>query len=482
MVESGFDPSANSSAGAGGVWQFIQSSARAYGLEVSYWVDRRRDPEAAAEAAAKYLKDLFVRFGSWPLAFAAYNAGYGAVLKSIVNYNTNDYWELIEHEAALPFETSLYVPKIIACAIVGHNRELFGVNDLAADPPLSYETFEVPPGTHLAHVARAAHVDKEVLESLNPELIRHRAPPDRGPYQVRLPPGTRQIAISNFETSRSARDRVSTIILRYGETIDDIAKARGISVRELRRLNGLSDNYELKGGMSIVVPERKVAPASAVEKALANVESDAAEAILVAVPERRFFYPDRERVFFRCRGSESLDELSGVFGVSVDNLVEWNNLDAAARLQEGMIIQVFIHKEFDARHLTLLDPSRLKVVRLGSEEFLALQAAQKGKTRLTYQARQGDTLASIARRYGLRPADLARINRMAYNSELESGQEVIVYSPTGDMPSEVQARTKTRRPGRGQAAETQRGARGKARAREQARRQAADRRHRRARR
>ena len=126
MIESGFESAAKSRVGAGGVWQFMPGAARAYGLEVSYWVDSRRDPERAADAAARYLKDLYVRFGSWYLVFAAYNAGYGAVLRSITNYNTNDYWELVKHESGLPWESSLYVPKILAAAIVGRNQAAFG--------------------------------------------------------------------------------------------------------------------------------------------------------------------------------------------------------------------------------------------------------------------------------------------------------------------------------------------------------------------
>jgi len=140
MVESGFEPGATSNKSAGGVWQFMPQVARAYGLEVSHWVDARRDPERAAESAARYLKDLYVRFGSWHLAFAAYNAGYGAILRSIARYNTNDYWELCRHESGLPWETTLYVPKILAAAIVGHNRAAFGFADVAPDAPWAYDT------------------------------------------------------------------------------------------------------------------------------------------------------------------------------------------------------------------------------------------------------------------------------------------------------------------------------------------------------
>ena len=151
MVESGFEPGATSNKSAGGVWQFMPQVARAYGLEVSHWVDARRDPERAAESAARYLKDLYVRFGSWHLAFAAYNAGYGAILRSIARYNTNDYWELCRHESGLPWETTLYVPKILAAAIVGHNRAAFGFADVAPDAPWAYDTISVTAGHVVRH-------------------------------------------------------------------------------------------------------------------------------------------------------------------------------------------------------------------------------------------------------------------------------------------------------------------------------------------
>ena len=254
MVESGFETSARSPVGAGGVWQFMPSAARAYGLDVGYWIDARRDPERSVEAAARYLKDLYVRFGSWHLVFAAYNAGYGAVLKSITRYNTNDYWELCRHEAGLPWESSLYVPKILAAAIVGHNLEAFGYADIVPDPPFSYERVDVPAGTGLATVARATKTKPEVIAALNPQIVRDRTPPDRGAYSLRIPVGTSALFAEAFERSRTASDHLETVTLRFGETLDDVAKARGTPVRELRRLNAVKDTTELRAGLAILVP------------------------------------------------------------------------------------------------------------------------------------------------------------------------------------------------------------------------------------
>ncbi|MDX2023343.1 MAG: transglycosylase SLT domain-containing protein [Deltaproteobacteria bacterium] len=443
MVESGFEPGAVSHVGAGGVWQFMPGAGRAYGLEVSYWVDNRRDPERAAEAAARYLKDLYARFGSWPLAFAAYNAGYGAVLRSITRYNTNDYWELIRHEAGLPWETALYVPKILACAVVGNNVKAFGFENVPEDPPLLYDVVEVPAATSLERVAKAAGVAIETVESLNPELIRGRTPPDRGTTLVRVPEGGGELFARNFHSTKTKADQLETVVLRFGESLDDLAKARGVPVRELRKINGLKDSRELVGGTPVLVPvvEKVVAKQDPKQDLLAEKIKEASappvvEPVLVAVPEREFRYEGRERVFYQTKSVDTLEDIAAVFAVSPDNLTEWNNLDAEAKLQEGMVLQLFVPKDFDRGSVALLDPARLQVVTLGSEEFLALRAAQGGKTRLLYKAKAGDTLAKIARRYGLKPNDLARINRLSYNSNLQEGQDVVVYSPTPEMPRE----------------------------------------------
>jgi membrane-bound lytic murein transglycosylase D len=434
MIESGFEPGATSNKSAGGVWQFMPQVARAYGLEVGHWVDARRDPERAAESAARYLKDLYVRFGSWHLAFAAYNAGYGAILRSISRYNTNDYWELCRHESGLPWETTLYVPKILAAAIVGHNRAVFGFADVAPDAPWTYDTISVPAGTSLATLARAAGTSPEVIQLFNPELLRDRVPPDRGFCTVRIPPGSSGHYAQAVAQLRRSGERVETLVLRFGDTLESVAKARGVSLRELKRLNGVSDTVELRGGTTILVPARSGAPVPA---SSGSDESD--DTILVAVPDRAVSCPGCERVFYRTREGDTLDEIADVFSVSVDNLVEWNNLDPEAKLQPKLVVQVFVRDGFDRANVALLDPNKVRVATLGSQEFLDLEAARRGKTRLQYTARAGDTLAKIAKRYGLAPGDLARINRLSATSELGEGQKIVVYSPTPELPREITA-------------------------------------------
>ncbi len=455
MIESGFESAARSRVGAGGVWQFMPGAARAYGLEVSYWIDGRRDPERAADAAARYLKDLYVRFGSWYLVFAAYNAGYGAVLRAITNYNCNDYWELIKHESGLPWESSVYVPKILAAAIVGRNQAAFGFAEVTPDPPFAYDEVDVPAGTTLATVARAAGAKTEVVEALNPHLLRSRTPPERGTSRVRVPLGTAAVYIANIDKARTAdkTDKVDTVVLRFGETLDDVARARGVAVRELRKLNGVKDSGELRAGTAIVVPSKKAAVASAgkdrsPEATTPGKDDDARDdagkpaaaadddTVLVAVPDRSFSYDGRERAFYRARDGDSLDEIADAFGVRTDELCEWNNVDPGAKLHPRMVLQIFVRKDFDPAGVMVLDPAKVRVVTLGSEEFLELETARRGKKRLYYTAKGGDTLVKLGRRYGLTPGDLARINRFSYNTELHEGDRIVVYSPTGDVPHE----------------------------------------------
>ena len=120
-----------------------------------------------------------------------------------------------------------------------------------------------------------------------------------------------------------------------------------------------------------------------------------------------------------------------------DDLIEWNNLDPTAKLQPKLILQVYVRKDFDPAGVLMVDSSKVRVVTLGSEEFLELETARRGKRRVFYTAKSGDTLAKVGRRYGLTAGDLARINRFSYNTELHEGQKIVVYSPTGDAPREV---------------------------------------------
>ena len=163
-----------------GLWQFMPDTGKIYGLSQDRWVDQRMSFAAATEAAADFLADLHRRFGSWDLAMAGYNMGYGGVLSAVRRYNTNDYWALAKLEGSFPWETTLYVPKILAAAIVAQNLAAFGYQDVDVEPPLEGEDVPVGPGIALATVAQACGVTTKEVEQLNPELRASRTPPRAG--------------------------------------------------------------------------------------------------------------------------------------------------------------------------------------------------------------------------------------------------------------------------------------------------------------
>jgi membrane-bound lytic murein transglycosylase D len=252
MIESGFTAGALSSKGAGGFWQFRPDVARGYGLEVSFWVDERRDLEKSTVAAARYLSDLHHRFGNWELALAGYNAGVFAVLDSILRYNTNDYWTLCSVEAGLPWETTEYVPKILAVAIVERNRQAFGMEDVPADRPAGWDTVSAPAATSFESLATRAGLTSDELAQWNPIYVRRRTPPDRPGVRLRVPAGRGEKLGRVFAAVKPA-DLVPAT-LGNGETLARLARARRVSVVRLRRLNAVVDDAEVTPGTMLLVP------------------------------------------------------------------------------------------------------------------------------------------------------------------------------------------------------------------------------------
>jgi membrane-bound lytic murein transglycosylase D len=248
MIESGFIPGAVSSARAGGFWQFLPDVARGYGLEVSFWVDERRDPEKSTEAAALYLADLNARFGSWELALAGYNAGVYAILASIQRYNSNDYLTLCQIESGLPWETTEYVPKVLAVAIVERNQAAFGIDDVIPDPPRRFELVQVGGGVSFDAMAARLGVSADEIAQLNPAYPRRRTPPDRGAIALRVPEG-RARPLGDL-----GRGDLVMVRVRPGETLRGLARAYRLPREKLRQINGINDESDVTAGTVLFVP------------------------------------------------------------------------------------------------------------------------------------------------------------------------------------------------------------------------------------
>src|SRR5205823_2774959 len=194
QAESGFHPLAVSRAGARGMWQFMSSRAKGYGLQRSWWVDDRQDPEKATHAAARHLKDLYNQFGDWYLAMAAYNSGPGTVQQAVKRTGYADFWELYRRDV-LPKETRNYVPIIIAVTIMAKNPAQYGLESIATDKPLPYDTVKIDYPVDLRLVAECVEASASDLQDLNPSLLRLTTPKDQE-FDLHLPLGTKERYLS----------------------------------------------------------------------------------------------------------------------------------------------------------------------------------------------------------------------------------------------------------------------------------------------
>lgn len=419
MVESGFDPTIESYAGAVGLWQMVEGTASDYGIEKTRWTDERKSPERATEAAAQFLKDLYAKLGSWPLALAAYNMGYGALLRSIRKYNTNDFWLLARLEAGLPYETTIYVAKIMACAIVAHNPARFGLADMHKDPKVDVRYAVVPGGVGLGRLASAAGVSVDVMQELNPELLRKRVPPDVKQWTVRVPNDRAERFARRFPELLGSAQTHGTHVLRFGERLRDVAEMYGTSERRLRGLNDLGDGDSVRPGTRLRVPDVEPEP-----------PAPPSETPVVGVPGRAFRYPDRRHIFYRVQNGDSASEIASFFQIGLDELRLWNDVSTDSFLHSGMILQLFVPRSVDLNRAIHLAPESVRTLAVGSEEFFDYHEAQRDRVRVRYRVRPGDTMSSLAERFDLSVGSIARINRFSRDRNLRADSEIILYVPS----------------------------------------------------
>jgi membrane-bound lytic murein transglycosylase D len=261
VVESNLNPQARSWAGAVGMWQFIRSTGRKYGLNHSYWMDERRDYEKATDGALSYLKDLYEEFQSWPLALAAYNAGGERVREAMVTQGVTNYYQL-----ALPRETERYVFRIIAAKVILEDPAKYG---FALDEPELYKPLDtewvktkvIGRRLHLREVAEAAGTYFRHIKQLNPRLRRDSLP--RGVHRIRIPAGAakdfnarlKAIRQRNTRQAKASREGQKSVTYRVkkGDSLWAIAERYGVSVKALRRWNGIRRGEPIYAGERLLI-------------------------------------------------------------------------------------------------------------------------------------------------------------------------------------------------------------------------------------
>ncbi|MFB3072500.1 MAG: transglycosylase SLT domain-containing protein [bacterium] len=261
VVESSLNPRARSGAGAVGMWQFIRSTGRSYGMTHTYWLDERRDFEKATDGALRYLKDLFEDFQSWPLAMAAYNSGAERVREAMLTQRVVNYYQL-----ALPRETERYVFRIIAAKIILENPAKYGFALEAAE---LYDPFTTTwinlkvrgSRLHLRDVAEAGGTYFRHIKILNPQLRRDSLP--RGIHRIRVPAGAAKDFQANLQAIRQRNSRQTMAALKghkavkyrvkKGDSLWAISERYGVTIKALRKWNSIRKGEPIYAGERLLI-------------------------------------------------------------------------------------------------------------------------------------------------------------------------------------------------------------------------------------
>ena len=307
QAESGFHPLAVSRAGARGMWQFMGSRAKGYGLERDWWVDDRQDPEKATRAAAHHLHDLYNQFGDWYLAMAAYNSGPGTVQSAVKRTGYADFWELYRRNV-LPKETRNYVPIILAVTIMAKNPAQYGLDSVIKEKPVRYDTVQIDYPIDLRLAAECVDATASDLLDLNPSLLRMTTPKftEKGSkFELHLPAGTAdkfQAAVASIPADKRVWWRYHKV--QAGETLAAIARTYHTTPRAISEANDLNGDA-LAPEARLIIP---IAPGKQSDT------STYAHAI----------------TRYKVRKGDTVESVAENFGVSAKMVRSWNHLKGSS--------------------------------------------------------------------------------------------------------------------------------------------------------
>ena len=268
VIESALNPTAVSRAGAVGLWQFMITTGKQYGLEVTSLIDERRDPIKASYAAARYLRDLHDIFGDWALAIAGYNCGPNNITKAIKRAGgIKDYWKIYPY---LPAETRGYVPAFIAANYIMNYYCDHNICPVNTKLPQGTDTIQVSRNVRMERIAELCGISQEELHTLNPQYRTTLIPGEAHACTLRMPTAAINAFIEAGDSIYVPMAEVQTVIdvpvveqpkakkgkskrgakyatVRKGDTLGAIARRNGTSIEHLRRLNGIRGNKVLAG-------------------------------------------------------------------------------------------------------------------------------------------------------------------------------------------------------------------------------------------
>ena len=473
MIESGMNPTVVSKAQAVGLWQFIQGTGAMYGLKSNWWLDNRRDPWKATRAAARHLKDLHRAMGDWHLALSCYNCSMTRIRRCMAETGDTTFWGIRD---CLPKETQNYIPLYIAATLIAMDPARYGFTNIQYESPVDYDTVYVHEAVDLNALGNAAGVSGLDIKSLNPELLQPSTPPVEicGPegYCLKIPSGTVKKFAERYARLTPEEKRPWLIhTVERGESLRSIARTYGLTTDQLADYNNMGSSEHVKRGSRLRVPMTVMAPGVV----------PTSEALATVTPKDQAPIPvvkKASKISHRVKHGETLNSIAAHYGVRVSDIRNWNNISYRHKIKRGQLLAVYIDrpaKQPAANNVAEKTPvkkdvtgtPRIHAVRPGETmtsiaknygttvdqlaewndgmDAASLQAGQKLKLyapnktaskgdtdqqtksskRTTYKVRSGDTLSSIADKYGVSVTSLKKANHLRRNT-IPKGKRLVI--------------------------------------------------------
>ena len=404
FVESGFNPMAVSRARAKGLWQFIGSTGRIYGLRISRGIDERYDPVKSTLAARKYFLDLVAIFGSrsFMLAMASYNAGEMRIQRCLKKlddpFEQRNFWSI---RNCLRRETQDYVPRIIAAAVIGNNPKRFGFND--PNKGIKFETVILSRQISLSKIAKISNVSIDTIRKLNPDLNKNRkhTPSRVRNFLLAIPYGTKQrverelarihgkrYALEDVTDSYQNKVRYDEGKTRYrvrrGDSLSKIGKKFGVNYKLIAKWNNLP-NYRIRTGQVLTIYKRgKVASYYKKEKEV----------------------NDNGELRYTVRRGDSLWKIGKKFNVNHKLIADWNDL-SGHRIKPGQALTIYRGSSASSTEIA--------------------KKVRKGKNPIRYEVEKGNSLYDIGQMFEVRYRDIMRWNNLS-RARIYPGTKLKIYT------------------------------------------------------